>query len=189
MVKTIALAAALTAAVFSCAASANATTALFNTGVDSSGNLLTPGSFDPHWRLSGAPGVASPYVLGSPYANWYRLWPANGPISGQVSAWIGASLGNPTPPYPYTFTQTFYVANPDAVSIAGYWYSDDSATLLVNGQAITYNKCCRMESFSVPDALLKAGKNTIAVEMTWDDRHDDGVRVLFTSETGVSRLR
>ena len=64
------------------ALSANAASLnLYNTGVDSSGNVLAAGSTDSHWALSGTSVSSGPSdVLGSSSGNWFSSWAADGTV-------------------------------------------------------------------------------------------------------------
>jgi hypothetical protein len=169
------------------AARANAIT-VYNTGVNPSGNVLAGGSTDPNWVLSGASG--STVVLAPPATpNFGSSWFPDGTVGFPGSSWIGATATNPTPSTPYTFTETFSLTglNPATATISGVWGISDTGTLSINGQVIDTqsNTVLGGVIFTVPDADLLSGSNTIAITMTSDDGSDDGVRLLFNSATAA----
>lgn len=169
--------ASVIAAVAFIATSANAA----NIALYSSGNGdMTCGNPDAHWNVSTNNGPA--LILSPACQNWYGGWAAN----TAQSSWIGATTTNPTPPAPYTFSETFsmsgYILN--TAVITGTWYVDDTGTLSINGIPIdTETRTFNGVSFTVPDADLVAGINTLSVTMTANDQTDDGIRVEISQAT------
>ena len=180
----IALASAL---ILPSAACANPIT-VYSTGVDSSGNVLPGGSTDLNWVLSGASGSTVVLSL-SATSNFGSGWHVDDTVGLPGSSWIGATATNPTPPTPYTFTETFSLTglNPATATISGVWAISDTGTLSINGHVIDTesNTFFGGTTFTLPDADLLSGSNTIAMTMTSDDGSDDGVRLLFRTATAT----
>jgi hypothetical protein len=173
------------AALSLCAARADAATVgLYDTGVDALGNVLSQGSTDSHWVLTGGGGTT--YVLGGTETgnnNWFSAWGGDGTVGSPGSSWIGASPTNPTPAAPYTFTLTFNITG-TILPITGTWYTDDASHLYANGNLIdTQGDTSQGALFSIPASDLLDGLNTIAITMYSNDQLYDGVRVTFTSPT------
>jgi hypothetical protein len=160
---------------------------IYNTDV---GNL--PGSSpDTHWSVTG-PNIGeaqgSPaLVLSGPAL--YPSWTTDTAASG----WIGVL--NPgssyQPPVPYTFSETFSMAGFQVATaqISGFWGIDDYGQLFMNGIALSpslsggdYPWGYSM-SFSVPDADLLPGLNTITAVLQQSDDNYEGVRVEFDTAT------
>lgn len=148
-----------------------------NTGA----NSQTCGASDSSWSVSTTSGPAT--VLNSTCTNWFGSWAAD----STTSAWIGAGTTNPTPATPYTFTETFSLAglNPSTANISGTWFIDDTGTLSINGIVIGSGSDTFVSGlpFTIPDADLNAGTNTISMTITSDNLADDGARLSFTSAT------
>ncbi len=98
---------------------------IFGTGVDSLGNLLTPGTIDPHYHLAMYPGQvgdapANAYVLN--VSSTYNL-------SGTDSRWISWSsvFTNATPGGLWIYRTTFDLAgfDPSTAILTGRVYADD----------------------------------------------------------------
>jgi len=115
-------------------ASADPILGLFNTGVDSSGSLLSNGSSDPHYALVGPPPSAQcplcseNAVARATDAAWIS------PPAG--SKWIGPIDNNDAPGgvvYQYTITFSLTNLDPESAVISGLWSSDNGSFILVNG--------------------------------------------------------
>ncbi len=172
--RTVATVVAVVVFIATCANAANI--ALFSTG----NGDTTCGHSDAHWNVSTNNGPA--FILDSTCQNWFSGWAPN----TSKSSWIGATTTNPTPPPPYTFSETFsmsgYILN--TAVITGIWSIDDTGTLFINGIPIdTETRTFAGVSFTVPDADLIDGINTLSVAMTADDGMDDGARVEITQAT------
>lgn len=114
---------------------------LFNTGVDSAGVVLPWQAVDPHYSMSGAASV--PYVVrqaGTPGGLWYWADPPAG------VNWIGPnSTDNLYPNDPvgdYFYRLTFDLTGLDhsLAQVAGYWGTDNTGRILLNGQATSFSK-------------------------------------------------
>jgi len=103
---------------------------LFNTGVDGSGALLTPGDLDPHWTItsSAEPSFITPGPAITTLDN--LAWFANGPDSNWISAGSGGAVG--TYVYETTFDLTGLI--PATATISGEFANDNNLDdLLLNG--------------------------------------------------------
>ncbi len=100
---------------------------LFNTGVDDSGNVLTVGSLDTHYTLSGPSATQATVITRN--GSW-AVEPAG-------SAWIGQPGGNGNIPVPglYSYTLMFDLSGLDhtTASISGNWAADNNVSLFLNG--------------------------------------------------------
>lgn len=118
-------------------------TGLFNTGVNGGGNVLPIGSREQHYTVTGASTEAFvvPRVFHNP--GGYAAW-AEAP---EGSAWIGpnTTLSTwPTDPvglYTYNLTISIDLTgyNLSQVRIAGYWATDNSGELWLNGAYMGFN--------------------------------------------------
>jgi hypothetical protein len=100
---------------------------LFNTGVDNSGQELSPGSSDTHYNLAGP--LSAAYVI-QKYPGW-----AHAPAG---SLWIGPLSGLTTAPvgdYSYKLPFDLTGFDPDTASITGNWATDNIAEILLNGNS------------------------------------------------------
>lgn len=170
---------------------------LFNTGVDSSGNVLAGSSTDNNWALGG--GASGQPVVLSGNGGAFFVWTANDPTGGPGSAWIGLTnnTAQMTPPGgvtpstadigSYTFSQSFNVADPNLAVLSGTWFIDDAGTLSVNGHLVdTETADYNGVAFSVPNADFVTGLNTITMTMTTGDGLWDGVRIAFNDVEGIT---
>lgn len=113
---------------------------LYNTGVDDLGQVLPIGTIDPHYQVSGQASVA--YVVPLPTTPGGFPWipaPAG-------SAWIGPNPNEPWPndpegDYHYTLSVTFNLtaAQAASASVSGFWASDNSTQLYLNGADTGFN--------------------------------------------------
>ena len=112
---------------------------LYNTGLDENGNIQKDGQKDAHYKLvmPGSRGSKSPFKIpenklpGGPNNGWIK----NKALLGN-SAWIGPNARDSIGPAGnYTYTLQFdlrgYIL--DTVFIKGYWSSDNSSDILING--------------------------------------------------------
>ena len=105
------------------------------TGLDNNYNLITQdGGYDAHWTVQQANDQYTPAQVVMPGdADWYGGWLPNGPNSN----WIARNAFNCcNGGGSYTFSTTFYAADPSAASITGAWAIDDGGVLQLNGQTI-----------------------------------------------------
>src|SRR5438034_8476854 len=131
---------------------------LFNTGVDSSANLLSGGSADSHYLIleTGSPALV---------INDVNI-PANWIPDGPASKWIWQNA-NGTPTFvTRTFRTTFDLTglHPSTASISGRWATDNAGlNILVNGVGTSQTSpgFGAFTPFSIPDNLLSSSLNTI----------------------------
>lgn len=74
---------------------------------------------------------------------------------------------------------------PLTANITGTWFIDDTGYISINGTQIASGSSVYPNglAFTVPDADLLAGTNTLSVTTSSDDTSDDGVRVIITTAT------
>jgi hypothetical protein len=146
---------------------------LFNTGVDSSGHVLTTqtdgahGIGDPHYSLVSVPGGTTELEVYN-----YNLWTSAGPNS----AWIaphefanGYLTNDAGPPGVYDYRTTFDLTgfDPSTALISGRWSVDNQGTdILVNGQSTGQQTTPEnfdggYSSFTIASGFLHAGVNTL----------------------------
>jgi hypothetical protein len=118
---------------------------VFNTGVDNSGNALTPGTQDTHYTLTTTDcnvAACSTYVATA--VNNHPAWIPNTP----TASWINpgpAGVTDGTVNYPsdafYTYTTTFNLTGDSlsSVLLTGSWTSDNDSVLLLNGVATPFS--------------------------------------------------
>lgn len=152
---------------------------------------LAGSSADPNWSVTG-PNIgeaqgSSATVLSGPAL--YPTWTLDTAASG----WIGVL--NPgssyQPPVPYTFSETFSMAGFQVATaqISGFWGIDDYGQLFINGIPLSpsftggNNPWGFSTSFTVPDADLLPGLNTITAVIQQSDQTYEGVRVEFDTAT------
>lgn len=132
-------------------------TGLFNTGVDNAGTVLAGGANDPHYSIL-SPSQAA-VVINNPIPG---SWLAN----DTNSKWIWeTSSGTPTN-VTRTFRHAFDLSGFDLASviISGRWSTDNVGDdILINGVSTsqTASGFSSWFDFSVPNAHLVAGQNTI----------------------------
>lgn len=112
---------------------------LFNTGVDSTGAVLAPGTTDPHYSLIASddhsfPGPAAPvtdlplpasWIANSSTSQWISPNPVQSLDTGAPSDTAGTFI------YDLPFDLTGL--NPKMASIAGFWAVDDIGLIFLNG--------------------------------------------------------
>ena len=153
-------------------------------------SVTVGGSADPHWSLTGAnipsQGQSATVLSGGAL---YGTWPADTAQSG----WIGVVNSETQPSAPYTFTESF--------SMAGLQLSSAVISGFFGALMITVNflsMASRFQAagaggdnpywghemlFTVPDADLVQGINTISLQMQTSDDNYDGIRVEFDTAT------
>jgi hypothetical protein len=127
---------------------------LFNTGVDETGQVLSAGSSELHYVLSGP---ISSAIIATPNPAWVQA--PNG------SAWIGPTSGGISDQAgDYTYTMTFDISTFDysTAIITGDWSSDNMATIFVNGvnTGITRSGVSTLDTFSITEDFMP-GMNTL----------------------------
>lgn len=164
---------------------------LYNTGVDSAGNTLTPGSIDPHWQVytpSGSGYYLDEYSLGtfvgSPaYHPTGFDWGLNTATRGTISFSDGAQGDY----VPYTYRTTFDLTgfDPNAVTINYNTYFDDQGELAINGVLLpaTFLQYAPLTAGSL-SGLFHAGINTIDL-VTFNEGGPGGVLFEVTSVVGA----
>src|SRR5687767_610867 len=145
---------------------------LFNTGVGTTGALLTGGSVDPHYRLiqsadASAPGPNSIVMNeGWPIAPTAGgPWLANGPSSKWISPLASQATGNAAGDYRYRIVFDLTGLEPSTAVITGRWTSDNAgAGIFLNGAAtgITYdgNFGAFSPTFTINSGFIE-GTNTL----------------------------
>jgi hypothetical protein len=161
---------------------------LFNTGVDANGNVLSPGSSDPHWTVtSSADTRLSPPAAAVVQLN-HPAWLANDPVGGPGSSWVGIlNPGNTNvSPGNYTIRTTFDLAGlvPDSAIIEMLIAADNSIqNVTINGNNVPGVIGSPFsgpldDTFSITDGFVE-GVNTL--EVTWrnsgSSNNPGGVRV------------
>ncbi len=142
--------------------------AVFNTGVDASGNPLPGGAVDPHYTLIDSPDV----VFNGPEAfvtnNGFPIgaWAPNTAVSKWISPRPDAANNNATGQYTYRTTVDLTGFDPATAVIVGRWMSDNNGLdILVNGNGTgntTLFESFRLgyASFTLDDYFV-SGINTI----------------------------
>jgi RHS repeat-associated protein len=138
-------------------------TDLFDTGVDSSGNILGDDVADPHYTLTSFPSGTVPPAVTVPAGYPFGVWIAN----TTTSKWIGPNTTSANGPVgSYTYETTFTLPTSfSTASITGEWATDDEGVnILLNGNSIgiTNNKLFQLTSFTISNSSdFKAGTNTL----------------------------
>lgn len=174
-------------------ASANATIyssipGVFSTGVDNGGVPLAAGTVDPHYTLTSSPAGAVSAKVTAPYFMW-----AEGTAT---SAWINhAGNGSAGTEGYYTYSLVFSLNGFDetTASISGVWATDNTATILLNGNptGITHStpwEFVNFDSFTINSGFLP-GANTLSFVVynvpTTDSINPTGLQVNITSALAV----
>lgn len=115
---------------------------VFDTGVDGAGNVLAPGTADPHWSIVQVPAGSSfrppaPAVVAWPHPAYL----ANDPVGRPGSSWIAPSQDTDGfhAPGTYVYRTTFDLTglDPSTASLAGSFATDNSVQdVLVNGVSL-----------------------------------------------------
>ncbi len=155
---------------------------IFDTGVDASGNPLTPTAGypagqvnDPHWTVTASPlGAFTPVTIPAGFpiqdaGNPARPWVANN-LNPGGSRWIGPSNFTATaPPGNYTYETTFNLTNflPGTATINGSWAADNGAEMYLNGtlvNTLVLNTFSAFTAFTIPQGSnFIAGVNTLRI--------------------------
>lgn len=142
--------------------------AVFNTGVDASGNPLPGGAIDPHYTLIQSPDVTydgpEAFVTNSGFP--IGPWTANSSVSKWISPRADAGNNNATGQYTYRTTVDLTGFDPATAVIVGRWMSDNNGLdILVNGNGTGHTTL--FESFRLGyadftlDDYFVSGINTI----------------------------
>jgi hypothetical protein len=136
----------------SCSADGAIIPGIYNTGVNSLGNLLAPGNPDPHYTLTSEP-VGSPTValVTAPNVNYNE---PNGPISNWISPNADDSQNLPVGYYNYRSTLDLTGFNPATVVLTGQAYVDDNLTIIVNGVAQASTASFQPTPFTLSGAFV-----------------------------------
>lgn len=148
---------------------------LYNTGVDSTGALLTAGTADTHYTLTlgGGGPTTGPFVTNlSDFPTPY--WAPNGASAQWISPqaqYFPAPYGSDVNGGAYTFSTTFTLGAGDlsTAQISGSFLADNYVTsILINGIAAYTNGSTANQysgpavTFSLPSTAFIAGTNTVA---------------------------
>jgi hypothetical protein len=180
------------AAITATSAHADAIT-LFNTGVDSQGQLLADSTLgDPHYSLADLPGGSSTLrvitsATGFPVGPWIG--------DNTSSRWIGPN--NDTmldgPAGAYTYRTTFDLTGFDATSamIEGGWATDNSGLdIRINGNSLGYTTASNqfqlgLAAFSINSGFV-AGINTLDF-IVYNSEGPTGLRVEMAGTADLSQ--
>jgi len=181
-IQPAAVAATLALAMWTSHAQANLITTLFNTGVDSFGNVLAENQTDPHYTLTAGPILGAPIVATSSNA-----WPVapNGPWIGDntISAWIAPTTDTSAPTDTYVYTTTFDLTGFDfaTANIDGLWAQDDVGSILLNGvMAVSASGgYSNFDTFAISSGFI-AGVNTLDFVVVNSGGGPTGLRVEMT---------
>jgi uncharacterized repeat protein (TIGR01451 family) len=143
----------------------------FSTGVDATRALLPDGAADPHYQITTsadpvkfpAPRAAVAANTGAPIAP-SGAWVANGPSGRWIDPRPDANNGVAAGTWTYTTTFDLTGYNLANMNFVGHWAVDDNGlNIIVNGTAlgVTAPGFSSLTSFTVPNALLVQGVNTI----------------------------
>lgn len=167
---------------------------LFNTGVDSSGNVLTNETVgDPHYSLVQKPAASSGDIRVFTSASGFPIGPYIG--DNDLSRWImpkNGSAGSWTSPagtygYRTTFTLTDMIHT--TAQISGQWTSDNEGLqIALNGVAVpgigptAFEQFRNWSTFSITSGFA-AGLNTLdffVTNPTWSSANPTALRVEMT---------
>jgi hypothetical protein len=134
---------------------------LRNTGVDSNGIKLPPGSSDPHWSLIGGPGVTSPV----PAIVLNNQRPSGQYFATTDSMWISRTAtgaGSNSVAYTYQLQFDLTGLDPQTAQISGFWGVDNYGKILLNGadptgSGILSMPAATLDNFNVPHAFSITG--------------------------------
>ena len=180
---------------------AAATTINLSTGQNGSGVIQTSGGLaDALWTVTGATGESGTHPAETVFPNDadFGINPAGGTCgvgtnwlcNDSSSDWIAfnpLSSANGNGTYSTTFDLSSLVLS--TAILSGSWTVDDAGTLSVNGHTISTltsgDPWTSLHSFTVPNADLLPGVNTITMQITSSDNFLEGVR-LNGSVTGTA---
>lgn len=155
---------------------------LFNTGVDSNGQSLSPlPSADTHYVVT-LPSSANAQPLA---VTEFLKWMANS--ASPVSRWISPFANHVGPAGTYVYRHVFRLTTCDPASaiISGQWMADNSGEIYFNGVKvpgadITVNTGFQnWQSFTINTGFINTGLNTIEFRVR-NDSFATGLRVEFT---------
>jgi len=149
------------------AQSAQASLAIFNTGVDGSSTPLAGGSSDPHYTLDGQPAV----VLSN--GNLWWQWPEPGTAKWIYNTDEFDSLIRGYHVFQTTFDLTGY--NPASAAITGFWAADQNGYIYLNGQdtgiSLGDGNWTQLNSFTISSHFI-SGLNTLDFHVILPDGGD-----------------
>jgi hypothetical protein len=185
---------------------AAASVGVFNTGVDTAGNVLQGGTLgDPHFTLVSAPSGVDPQLKIWSAASGFPVAPF-GPWLGDDtrSRWIGLdAMYSDGPPHAptgggtYVFRTTFDLTgfDPASAAISGRWGADNRGSILLNGASTGGSNDTGLAFFALTDFSIDrgfvAGLNTLdfVVDNTYSPDTDVynpvGLRVEFTGASAT----
>ncbi len=164
---------------------------VYSTGVDNSGDLLTVGAVDSHYSLMFSDDVLTPRAI-IPHSAWvddtqdFAQW--INPASEQNPAGTARfAPGN----YAYQLTLDLTGFDPSTAIISGQWATDNSASILLNGNATGITKPERgFESLDpfVLDFGFLSGVNTLTflVNNAGSSNNPTGLYVNMTSDISAT---
>lgn len=168
-------------------------TSLFNTGVDSYGNVLGVSAAETHYTLVSVSDRSLPGVQAATFSSDSTISP-NGPWIGDdsLSEWIGptgdSSLdGISGGIYDYQVTFSLAGLNPSTASITGQWAADDEGTdILVNGVSTgdTASGFRSFTAFTISSGFVD-GTNTLDFIVDNSGGGPTGLRVEMTGTADV----
>jgi hypothetical protein len=168
-------------------------TDLFNTGVDASNALLSPGAADPHYKFISGPQSPTDTGTQAEVQLNHPNWTANGPDSNWVGVTNNGSDG--VAPGDYTYQTTFTIPvgeDPTTAKINGFWFADDSGghtAIELNGtnagisSSASFSAALPGTAFSIVNgqngATFQAGANTLTFIVTngGSNNNPHGLRV------------
>jgi len=169
---------------------------IFNTAVDSNGDVLPPHTVDPHYQLTNSPkGLAPAYVMDSTFCRGHHgPWLAD----NKHSKWIGPKANQlhylKSGKFDYRMSFDLTGLDPNTAILKGKWTSDNNATLYLNGVA-TGNTTPpggygSFSHFSITSGFV-AGINTLDfvvrnIRGRNVPNNPTGLRVVFTTATANS---
>ena len=167
-----------------------AATINFATGQNASGTIQTTGdALDADWNGSNAPmpqNGANMYVVAPGESDWDQAWSANGPNSSWIAP--NPTIGNANGNFSATYTFTLAAADASTASFTGgRFIADDGGTVTLNGHLLVTQNfgdwTNGFTSFTIPDADLLAGTNTLVVQLQNSDDMMQAMRLEGTLVT------
>lgn len=157
---------------------------LFNTGVDSSEQLLATGTTDSHYNLVSGPD-SQQWKSSEPHP----FWLANSSSSAWLTPNGDGDSTHATGTYALQLTIDLTGIDPNAVTLAGRWLVDNDVELFLNGASTgetASNDFTNWSAFSVTNGF-QAGLNILEFQVentvVGGDPNPVGLRVEFTSAT------
>lgn len=170
--------------------------ALYNTGVDSAGNIQANYSPELHYSLVSTPGGTSSVRVAAD-SNGYPVfvWDGYGATSNSLSEWIGPNsdyyLNGPVGNYDYQISFSLAGLDPATASITGQWSTDDLGTnILINGHSTGYTAgfATNWSSFAISNpGYFVAGNNTLDF-IVYNSGGPTGLRVEMTGTAQPSAV-